>query len=600
MAMSESMRAENSTKISAFTLEVAVYVALAILGLFTRLVALDAAPLAQDEARQALASLNFARGMFDGFTGSPLLFSGNALIFALFNASDANARLIPVFVGSVLILLPALIRNELGRVGALIASAFFAFAPSLVFFSRYADGAMPAAVFGFAAFAFAWRYANNAAPRDLNLAAAFAALALISVPDVWTIVLAIILLFIFSRAGFIASIHNLRFARYALLLFAAILLGVSTFFLLHRAGLGATFAMFGTWLDALAPGGSPFDPFRALVIYEPIPIFFGVAALIDLGFAVRQRDRAHIPIVFAALWAILALILTAISGDKNPAHIVSIVVPLILLASWHIGAWLTRLGEAISVSPDAQELLMTQEAPVLFLATVVTAFLYLLIVEFTTRGTLVAAENLMGAAARDAGSNVSAAIVLWLSLAGIVAVTFVTLATVGWARARNVGMMCVLVFLALWTTRQTALVNFGGAPEGTNFIAARNPQDLLVTSATPPSARILARDLEDVSRWRANDTRALILVADTALGPALEWNLRDFRFARFSDQPTVTQDAQAYVLRANAPAPGADWIAQKYTLEIARTPPQNFLRWLIFREGASAETLGAVVWVRRP
>ncbi|MBI5649557.1 MAG: hypothetical protein HZC40_03800 [Chloroflexi bacterium] len=600
--MSESMRAENPAKVSAFTIEFALYAALAILGLFARLIALDAAPLAQGEARQALASLNFARGMFDGFTGSPLLFSGNALIFALFNASDANARLLTALGGSLLILLPALIRSELGRVGALIASAFFAFAPSLIFFSRYTDGAMLASAFGFAAFVFAWRYINDAAPRDLNLAAASAALALLSAPDVWTIVLAIILLIILSRAGLIAPIISRpsRITDHASLLFSAIFLGISTFFLLHRAGLGATFAMFGTWLDALAPGGSLFDPFRALVIYEPIPLFFGVAALIDLGFALRQRERAHIPILFAALWAIVALSITAISGDKNPAHIVSIVVPLILLASWYIGAWLTRLSEAITASPDAKELLLTQEAPVLFLASVVTGFLYLLVVEFTTRGTLIAAENLMGVTARDASANVSAAVVLWLTLAGIVAVTFVTITTVGWARARNVGMAFVLVFMTVWTLRQTALVNFGGAPEGTSLIAARNPQDLIVMQATPQSARILVRDLEDVSRWRANDTRALVIVADTALGPALEWSLRDFRYAQFVDQPTVTQDAQAYVLRANAPAPGADWIGQKYTLEIARTPPQNFLRWLIFREGASAETLDAVVWIKKP
>ena len=66
---------DKSTRTVAFpkvTIEVALYVALALVGLSVRLLVLGDAPLSSDEARQALASWNFFNGKPDAFTGSPL------------------------------------------------------------------------------------------------------------------------------------------------------------------------------------------------------------------------------------------------------------------------------------------------------------------------------------------------------------------------------------------------------------------------------------------------------------------------------------------------------------------------------------------------
>ncbi len=601
MAMSESMRDEIQTRaqetLPALTIEATLYIAFALVGLLLRLLALDGAPLSSDEARQALASWNFARGMFDPFTGSPLLFTGNASVFALFGASDATARMIPALVGGALILLPALLRNELGRAGALIASALLALSPSLVFFSRQTDGAILASTFALAALVFAWRYLNQDTARELYLAAICAALALVSAPDVWTIIAAMLLFGIASRFGLIASVRvdNRQSAignRKSTILFALVFLGVSTAFLFRRDGIGAAFDMFGVWLAGLTPGGSPFDPFRTLVVYEPIALFFGVAATIDLIFAFTQKERAQIPPLALAWWAFFALVLYSISGDKNPTHLVVIVVPLTLVAAAYIGAWWTRLVEAIQASPDARDLLVSQEAPVLFLASAVAGFLYLLIAEFTTRGNLIAADTFVQALGQT-GASVGGVMVWLLILAGIISVGAVTMATVGWARAKNVGMFFVLMLLTLWTIRQMAMANF---PSN----GALNPQDWLVTRAASSNVRDLVRDLEDVSRWRANDTHALDFAVDASLGPLVMWNLREFRYASFAPISAPTSDAQAFVLPADAPAPGAEWISQKYQIEVSRLPNQNFARWLIFRDAVGAQVTEAVLWIPSP
>ncbi len=153
----ETAEPHPSITLSALTVEVALYAALALVAFLTRVLILGAAPLDVNEARQALASWNFANNIADPFTGSPLLFSGNALLFALFGGNDFAARLLPALFGTALVLVPALLRREIGRVGALLASVLLILSPSVTFFSRNADGVVIATTCALAALAFAWR-----------------------------------------------------------------------------------------------------------------------------------------------------------------------------------------------------------------------------------------------------------------------------------------------------------------------------------------------------------------------------------------------------------------------------------------------------------
>jgi uncharacterized protein (TIGR03663 family) len=577
----------------AITVEFVLYAALAFIAFFIRFFLLGSVPLDPIEARQALASWDFARGIPAAFTGSPLLFAGNAIFFALFGATDTTARFLPALFGSVLVLVPALVRNYIGRVGALIASALFVFSPSLVLFSREVNSAVIAMTCSLAALAFAWRYLADHAPRDLYFAAASLALALLAAREVWTFVLAALVFLLIVRLRREQWSIVSADARRAALVFALVFLGVSTVFLLHRDGVGAAFDLFGAWLNGLPIGGSPFDPLRLLVLYDPIVLFFGAVAVIDVIFLARETKWSDTPLVALALWAVIAFVVYTMGADKTPSRVVAIVVPLTLIAAWFIGAWLEGLVEAIRAAPEAKQMLLMQEVPVLFIAFALAGFLFLVIAEFTLRGGVAIGDVVVAdfGVAGSAAAGINLAIIGALIVVAFLAVAFLGITTLGVARTRNVGVVFVLVVFGMWTFRQSMMLNFTLAP---------NVQEWLQPSAAAPDLRDLVADIEDASRWSANDTHSIAIAADNSLGAQVAWYLRDFRSARFVPHATASESDQALLLPSDAPGPSG-WIGQRYNLDLTRgTDHGSLLSWLIYRDVGSVETRDAVLWLSKP
>lgn len=596
------------------TIEMVLYAVLAGIALFARVLMLGDAPLTSDEARQAIASWNFINGQEDAFIGSPFLFTGNALLFLLFGANDTLARLLPALVGSALVLLPALVRRELGRVGALMASALLVVSPSLIFFSRILDGAMIAVTCALAALAFAWRYLAERNARELNLAAIFAALALTAAREVWTIVFAVVLFilvarFTHSRREAVAvdneSLQEAepssavsrhlptdpqakRNTPYAILLFALTFALIATAFTLRREGIGAVFDLLSAWLAAWQPSTAFYDPLRLLLIYDPLIFLVGVLALVRLSVVtLDERTRAF----FNALtfWVIIAFVVYTLGGDKNPARVVVMVVPLALIAGWFLGEWLER-----ATRETDREFFIAQEVPVLGFALVIGAFLYLMIVELATRGTLTITAVLarLFGWERSVGTTLDFQIVFALALLAFGTVAFLMVVTVGWPRARALAFALMLIVLTVWTVRQTAMLNYD---------TMRNAREFLVARAAASNVRDLERDLRDLSRWRANDSYTLHVVADERTSPIVAWVLRDFRHARFAARPIA---AQALLLPAPALAPASDWMGQTYTLEMRRaSAPRTsleWLRWLVFRDVGTLERVRVELWMRQP
>ncbi len=589
--------------------EAVLYVALALAALSIRLFLLDYAPLSTPEAMQAVASWHWVNGIPDSFTGSPLLFAGNALLFALFGATDLAARVLPAVFGSALVLLPALLRRELGRTGALVASLLLVLSPSLVFFSRQVDGVVIGVTCALAALAWGWRYATDRVSRDLYLAAVAAALALISAREVWTIALSVGLFVVFlwfRERGAVPAVdvadgpvhadpieRQRRQWLIAGALFVGVLVGVSTVLLLHRDGLGAALGLFGAWIAGLQPGGSFFDPLRLLVVYEPIALFFGVIALVDIAFALVSWERKQSPLFALGLLVVVAFLLYSVGADARPARIVVLVVPLSLIAGSHIGAWIEETKEQIESAPLALQMILTQEVPIFLFACALAGFLYIVLAEFTTRGSVLAADMLAAITRQPSSAALNGVVLTGLVAVAISVVVFLSVSTIGWARARIVGTAVVLTLLTAWTIRQTTLVSFS---------TALNPQEWIIPSAASANVRDMVSDLEDISRWRANDSHALTMIVDASLGPMAEWYLRDFRNAQFILHPTMQPKTEALVLSPNTPVNQGKLMSQRYTLESVRAPAgeSNLLRWLLFRDVGRVTPTQAVVWVPQP
>ena len=121
-------------------LEVLLYGLLALLAIAAAFANLGARGQSHDECVHFL----FSRELYDGegfvyepWRHGPFLYYLNALSYYAFGVNDFTARLGPATFGVILVLLPALLRKELGRIGALAASAMTLISPSTLYYARY-------------------------------------------------------------------------------------------------------------------------------------------------------------------------------------------------------------------------------------------------------------------------------------------------------------------------------------------------------------------------------------------------------------------------------------------------------------------------------
>ena len=160
--------------------ELVFYVVLALVALAMRVWDLGDRAMHHDESLHAYYSWYIVEGR--GYDHNPLLhgplqYHLNALVFFLFGDNDATARIAYALAGTGLVALPWLLRDWLGRTGAMCAATLLAFSPTFLYFSRFArnDILMAALVLGLVVVI--WRYMRDRSPRYLYVTAALLALA---------------------------------------------------------------------------------------------------------------------------------------------------------------------------------------------------------------------------------------------------------------------------------------------------------------------------------------------------------------------------------------------------------------------------------------
>lgn len=113
--------------------------AMAVAGLVLRLVELAERPLHHDESIDAWYSWKFLEGTFDGYDPvyhGPLRFYLTAAFFWVFGESHTTARMVAVWAGVGMIVLPWFLRRSLGSAVTLAASAVLAFSPIALYMTR--------------------------------------------------------------------------------------------------------------------------------------------------------------------------------------------------------------------------------------------------------------------------------------------------------------------------------------------------------------------------------------------------------------------------------------------------------------------------------
>ena len=160
--------------------EAASYAALLLIGLSMRLWDLGSRAMHHDESLHALYSWNLFRG--DGYQHNPMMhgpfqFEANAAMFFVFGDSDVTARLLYAVMGTILIVMPLLLRWRIGRLGALFSAALLTASPTILYFSRFARNDILMAVWTLGLVICMWRYFDEGRNRYLYAAAALLALA---------------------------------------------------------------------------------------------------------------------------------------------------------------------------------------------------------------------------------------------------------------------------------------------------------------------------------------------------------------------------------------------------------------------------------------
>ena len=159
--------------------EIAAYSALGLVALVMRLWDLGFRAMHHDESLHAFYAWNLSSGQ--GYQHNPMMhgpfqIEASAAVFRMFGDGDFTARIPYVFAGTVLVLLPLLLRRRLGRTGALIVSAMLAFSPTMLYFSRFARNDIIMAVWTLGLVGCMWRYLDDGKNRYLYIAAALLAL----------------------------------------------------------------------------------------------------------------------------------------------------------------------------------------------------------------------------------------------------------------------------------------------------------------------------------------------------------------------------------------------------------------------------------------
>ncbi len=174
----ETILLESHRHDSFFTIEHGAYLLLGIVSLIAHLWGLGDRALHHDEVLHATYSWYIYVGrsyIHDPLLHGPFLYYFGALIYFLFGDTDFTARLGAGLFGTVLTLLPFLVRRELGRPAALMAAVYLLISPVVLYVGRFIRHDIYAMVFEVLVFVAIVRYGSTRQARWLYIGiAAFA------------------------------------------------------------------------------------------------------------------------------------------------------------------------------------------------------------------------------------------------------------------------------------------------------------------------------------------------------------------------------------------------------------------------------------------
>jgi hypothetical protein len=517
-----------------------LWVSVLTLALLLRFVAIEALPLASDEAARALEAFGVLRGTAADASSGPVPVHLMAIWFGLFTPADGPARQPSALLGWLFCLTPLLFSVRLGSGTALAAAALIAVSPTAVLASRTAG---PAALVSIAAAGLVGSLLLAQARNDGRWLV-FAALPLAAglgagpafIGQLLAIGLATSLCPPFSGDARLTSSHwGIR----ALMAFLAIAVLLDTLFLTRPSGLQAGLIdPFANWPASVGLNGGTLLGVGQLLAHELVLVVLVLAGL---------RTMLSDPIGrFLTVWAAASAVLALLSRSPDLAMATGPLMPLALLS----GRVLSRAAGALVVAnPRIFGGGVALLVPLIFLLTALNGQI--------NRGGPASLAPLLIAA----GGVV--AVVLLVS-------TWLELAEIAQAAALALGAGLLAVHLILLTE-----LNYDGFQRGGPFLLNR--------SSAPVLRQVEAR-AEDW--WRQAPIEPIQV--DSQLRPLLAWSLRNGPPVEWSSVPPARADRAILGASTAATRPAGDWlrlvIGERYRPPERRPDWQSIWRWLARRE----------------
>jgi uncharacterized protein (TIGR03663 family) len=536
------------------TVEMALYVGLAVLALGVRLAALGRFPLSTSEASTALAAWRAARGgEWRPESYSPLLFDANLLLFWLARAGDGAARLVPALAGAALVALPYAVRRTVGRAAALVMATLLAFAPGWVFHARTNDWPIVAAALAAALLVAVDRYRQSGLAPDARLVALALGLGLAAGPGIITPLLAAgVYALLWARGHSLLGRARLRglvlgaVTRENLLLVGGVFVAFGSALWVNPGGIGAAANLAWRWFGALPP--EPSGPAWSALPVTLLTYEFLTVALAAVGAVAGLRRRDPLD-QFLVAWAALALLLGSLLGHRGPEWLLDVLLPLVVLA----GRGGAHLWEALRGDVTAADVVALVVALALgtFALLEIAAYLHTAQQPFLVYGLFVLGTLALAWAG------------FWL-----------------WGQplqAARVGVTAIALLAVGLTVRATTAVAYQ---------TGRDPREPLVGRAALPDVRDMEALVTLLSDRMTGDQRALDVAYERDLDPWLGWYLREYPAARGA--AGLRSGATVLVMADAEGDPGpAGYVGQRFIL--AETWPQQalsireYLRWFLYR-----------------
>ncbi|MEN6528873.1 MAG: hypothetical protein ABFC97_03310 [Anaerolineaceae bacterium] len=546
---------------------VILYAAIFVAAIGLRFALLGSSMLDDTQADLALQALNLSKGNEVTLSGEPGYLVLTTLQFFIFGTSNFMARFWPALFGSLLVLVPWLYRDRLGKTPALFVTALMALDPILIGSSRTAIG-ISLAVSGLLAGLGFWRQ-KRWLPAGICLGAA-----MLGGVEFWQGLLGIILLLVLMRMISPAnpasnpnpfSLDSGWLVMPGSALITWLVLG--TLFFTIPSGISAfgnsLVAYFSSLLGSSRYSTSSLS-LAGLIIELPI-VVVAIWSLVE-GFVRGDKTRKIL-----GLWWGLMLVLALLEPGNGLISFSWVSLPMSVLAALQLTAFFSHL------QVENRWVLVSEVA--LLIAMILFSFLNLF--------SLVNNDFLT---AEDSRNRIIGTL---LPILLLIAIT--VLFAWGWS-ADSARKGFVLGFLILLGAG--LLANSWKAAG----LGSRPQQEIITASPAVVGQKELMSTVEELSRWKTGTASGIDLQIAALDLPSLQWALRDYPnlvtteifFPSLESSIVLTPISLNIQSQTSYRGQAVSWTSQPILEGIT---VKEFMKWVLFRSAPTQDTQ-FLLWAR--